>query len=133
MNHSLRRINLHQRPSGIPSQITDNYQFHFRPSSASVPNDAGIDRGSRLLTQYLQRRILGHDDNRGAVSVSAFDRNQSLSLSNNMNEVQQLWEKMSVPAKEGAYRDIVEEWGAVHGQQVVVEARSVRISIEYYW
>jgi len=37
--------------------------------------------------------------------------------------MERIWNDISDEMKEGIYQHFVEEWGAVHGQQVVVEAR----------
>ena len=39
--------------------------------------------------------------------------------------MERIWNDINDEMKEGIYQHFVEEWGAVHGQQVVVEARLV--------
>ena len=46
--------------------------------------------------------------------------------------MERIWNDINDEMKEGIYQHFVEEWGAVHGQQVVVEARLVHHLIYFH-
>jgi hypothetical protein len=110
-----RRIATNAQTSQAPSNPLDSQKQHTSTTTPQVllpstsPQDSGPGRGSLFLADI--------------VNVFVSDGQMFEHMQEPTPAMLEEWNEMTLEQKERIYNFMIERWGAVHGQEVVCEAR----------